>query len=344
MSIFSNRYSRQILFSPIGPAGQERLQNSTVVIIGCGALGTVQADALCRAGVGKLRLIDRDIVEASNLQRQTLFGEQDVIDALPKAVAAQRRLQQVNSEVQVEAVVADLNPRNIEAHLQGAQCLLDATDNFEARFLVNDAAVKQGIPWIYGAAVGSYGLSMTILPGQTPCLRCVFESVPPPGSSPTCDTAGVLAPIVNLIASIQVAEALKILTGNSGQIRRHLLHVDVWQNAWRELDVSAARGKDCPACKLGRYEYLEGKTNATAATVLCGRDTVQIHPPAGAQMNFAELARRLSSLGSVKFNDYLLRFSLEQLEITLFPDGRALVKGAADPAQARSIYARYIGI
>jgi adenylyltransferase/sulfurtransferase len=344
MPELTERYSRQIHFPDIGPEGQARLAASRVVVAGCGALGTVQADLLCRAGVGHLRIIDRDFIEESNLQRQSLFSEQDLADNLPKAVAAQRRLQAVNSSVQVEGIVADLNHRTIEALVGQPDCILDATDNFEARYLVNDYALKFSIPWIYGAAVSSYGMTMTILPRQTPCLRCVFETMPPPGSAPTCDTVGVLAPLVNVIASLQVSEALKILCGHLEKINRGLTQIDIWQCSWRSLDMSRVYlPGHCPACGKGQLEYLEGKGDA-AAVVLCGRNTIQVTPPISAQLNFYDLAARLASQGEVHHNEYLLRFSTSTIQMTLFPDGRALLKGVQDPAQARSLYARLIGL
>jgi adenylyltransferase/sulfurtransferase len=344
MLSLSQRYSRQILFPDIGQEGQARLSASRVVIAGCGALGTVQADLLCRAGVGHLRIIDRDFIEESNLQRQSLFSEQDLLENLPKAVAAERRLRAVNSSVQVEGIVADLNYRSIEKLVGQPDCILDATDNFEARYLLNDYALKFSIPWIYGAAVSSYGMTMTILPGQTPCLRCIFETMPPPGSAPTCDTVGVLSPLVNVIASLQVAEALKILCGHPEKINCRLVQVDVWQSSWRSLDVSQARQTGtCPACSKGQLEYLEGKGNSAAVT-LCGRNTIQVTPPGDVQLDLSDLAARLALQGEVRFNEYLLRFSTAVFEMTLFPDGRALIKGAQDPAQARSIYARHVGL
>ena len=343
MSDLPTRYSRQILFAEIGTAGQERLLGSRVVIVGCGALGTVQAEALTRAGVGSLRLIDRDFIEESNLQRQTLFTEEDVREGLPKAVAARRHLQAINSSVAVEARVEDLNYRNAESLLEDADCILDGTDNFEARFLLNDVSHKRRIPWIYGAAVGSEGLTMTIVPGRTPCLRCVFESPPPPGTTPTCDTAGVLAPAVNLVASLQVAEALKILTGRLDRVNRSLVSLDVWRNSWRRLEIESSRtGGDCPACHLGRYDFLEGERESLA-TVLCGRDSVQISQAPGKHLDFPQLSRRLEPLGSVSYNRFLLRFRLKEIEIAVFPDGRSIVKGTRDSQEARSLYSRYIG-
>jgi len=343
LSGIPEKYSRQMLFPEIGEKGQERLARSKVVVFGCGALGTVQADSLCRAGVGNIRIVDRDFLEESNLQRQTLFSEEDVRKGLPKAIAAQRRLGQVNSLVKVESLVSDVNHKNIEKFVEDVDCILDATDNFETRFLINDVAVKYKIPWIYGAAVGSHGLTMTILPHETPCLRCVFETMPPPGTSPTCDTAGVLSPIVNVIASLQVAEALKILTGNLHRINRQMIFFDVWENAWRRLEVSSAREEgECPACKFGRFDFLSGE-EGSSTTVLCGRDSVQVNPNSADVLNFQELATRLKPLGSVEYNQFLFKFELEKYEIAVFPDGRSIVRGTKDTNVARSLYAKYIG-
>jgi len=340
----SSRYSRQILFGEIGIDGQQRLRESLAVILGCGALGTVQAEALCRAGVGKLRIIDRDFVEESNLQRQTLFTEEDARSGLPKAVAAQRRLGQINSEVRVEALVADINSSNIESLVQGVACILDATDNFETRFLINDVAIKHQTPWVYGAAVGSYGVSMTVVPQETPCLRCVLEKLPAPGSSPTCDTAGVLSPIVNVIASVQVAEALKILSGNIRRINRRMLCFDVWENSYRQIEIANVRDEgSCPCCQLRRFEFLEG-VRSSAATTLCGRDSVQITVRDGSGLNLKELAQRLKAVGKVQINEFLLRLTVDQFEIAVFPDGRGIVRGTKDAQVARSLYARYVGV
>lgn len=332
-----------MLFPQIGEKGQECLLQSKVAIIGCGALGTVQADALCRAGVGNLRIADRDLVEESNLQRQTLFTEEDARESLPKAIAAKKRLQQVNSQVKVDTLVADVNYRNIESWVDDVDCILDATDNFETRFLINDVSVKKGIPWLYGAVVGSYGLCMTILPHETPCLRCVFENMPPPGTAPTCDTAGVLASIANLIASIQVVEAIKILTGNLDRINRTMIRVDLWENTWRQLQIANVKEQgECLTCTLKRFEFLEGK-QASGATTLCGRNSVQIRQPGGASLDLARLAERLKPLGPVQFNEFLLKFRLNDYEIAVFPDGRGIVRGTQDADVARSIYAKYIG-
>lgn len=340
----SPRYSRQILFGEIGIDGQRRLTESLVVILGCGALGTVQAEALCRAGVGRLRIVDRDFVEESNLQRQTLFTEDDARGALPKAVAAQRRLGRINSEVRVEALVADINSKNIERLVQDANCILDATDNFETRFLINDVAIKHRVPWVYGAAVGSYGVSMTVLPQDTPCLRCVLEKLPAPGSSPTCDTSGVLSPIVNVIASVQVAEALKILSGNIRRINHRMLCFDVWENSYRQIEIAKVREEGvCPCCQLNRFEFLEG-VGSSAATTLCGRDSVQISVRNGSSLNLKELAQRLKAVGKVQINEFLLRLTVDHFEIAVFPDGRGIVRGTRDAQLARSLYAKYVGV
>lgn len=343
MSDRLSRYSRQMLFAEIGQTGQQQLSRGRVAILGCGALGTVQAEVLCRAGVGFLRIADRDFVEESNLQRQTLFNEEDARDGLPKAIAAQKRLNQINSAVTIEACVADVGPRNIERLVEGLDCILDATDNFETRFLINDVAVKLGIPWVYGAAVGSQGLSMTIVPPETPCLRCVFENPPPAGLSPTCDTAGVLASIAHVVASIQAAEVLKLLSGNRHRLNRRLLSVDVWQNRWTPVEVASAKDHGCcPCCQLRRFEFLEGKAE-TMATILCGRDSVQISPPEAWHLDFEQLARRLKPLGPVQYNEFLLRFRADAYDVAVFSDGRGIVRGTRDPQIARSLYAKYVG-
>lgn len=344
MSSLSSRYSRQELFGEIGSEGQRRLKTSAVVILGCGALGTVQAEALCRAGVGRLRIVDRDFVEESNLQRQTLFTEEDARNAVPKAVAAKRRLEQINSEVEVEAFVADVSAKNIETFVCHAACILDATDNFEARFLINDAAIKHGIPWVYGAAVGSYGVSMTVVPQETPCLRCVLEDLPAPASAPTCDTAGVLSPIVNVIASVQVAEALKILSGNIRRINRRMLCVDVWENSYRQFGIAHSKeAGSCVCCQQRRFEFLEG-TKSSVAMTLCGRDSVQISLRDGSSVNLGDLAQRLRAVGQVKLNEFLLRVTIDDFEIAVFPDGRGIVRGTKDAQVARSLYAKYVGV
>lgn len=338
------RYSRQILYPPIGEAGQRRLLASRAVLIGCGALGTVLANTLVRAGLGFLRIVDRDFIEPNNLQRQVLFDERDVADGLPKAVAAERKLAAINSGVRVEGVVDDAHSANIERLCDGAELLLDGTDNFETRFLINDVAVKTGRPWLYGACVAGEGLAMPIIPGQTPCLRCIWEEAPPPGMSPTCDTAGVLGPVVNLVASFQAMYALQILTGRTDELNRELLMIDAWGCRVRGVDMQSARdAADCPCCKHGRFEFLAGG-RASATTTLCGRDAVQILPAqAGMQIDLQVVAARLGEAAAARLNRFMLRFAADGFDITLFPDGRAIVKGTKDPAAARTVYARYVG-
>jgi adenylyltransferase/sulfurtransferase len=339
----NERYSRQVLFEPIGEAGQSMLAQSRVVIIGCGALGAVHAETLARAGVGRVILVDRDFVEESNLQRQIMFEEQDAADRLPKAVAAARRIARVNSAIQVEPVVTDVNFENIEEIIRGANVVVDGTDNFEIRFLLNDACVKSGVPWIYGAAVGSYGLTMTVVPGRTPCLRCVLEAVPEPGSGPTCDTAGVIMPIISVIGSIQAAEAIKLLIGRADNLHRSLIRIDVWQFEVTRIDLSNLKDRfSCPACGRGDFEFLRGAARQVTTT-LCGRNAVQIGRSGSASVDFQELARRLQPLGRVAFNDFLLRFSVDDYDITVFRDARSIIRGTSDPAVARTLYARYIG-
>jgi molybdopterin-synthase adenylyltransferase len=343
MFALNDRYSRQILFAQIGEEGQARIVGSKVVIIGCGALGAVQAETLARAGVGHLVLVDRDFVEESNLQRQIMFEESDALNRLPKAVAAASRIARVNSDVQVESLVADVNFENIEEIISGANLVMDGTDNFEARFLINDACVKSKTPWVYGAAVGSYGLTMTIVPGESPCLRCVLEAMPEPASGPTCDTAGVIMPIVTTIASIQAAEALKLLTGQVDKLHRSLITIDVWDFQINRLDLSSFDAHDeCPVCSQGEFEFLHG-TARQVTTTLCGRNAVQIARRGHAAVDFPALAERLKSAGEVAFNDFLLRFRVEGYDITVFRDARSIIRGTTDPAVARGLYARYIG-
>jgi len=334
------KYSRQMLFAGIGPAGQQRLLASRAAVVGCGAIGAAAANLLVRAGVGYLRIIDRDFVEPSNLQRQTLFEESDALHVLPKAVAAERRLRSINSSVAVEGIVADLSPRNVEALLAEVDVLLDGTDNFETRFLINDVAVKSGRPWIYAAGVASYGLTMTIRPGATPCLACLLESgTPDQGPEETCDTIGVLGPIVNLIASLEVAEALKLLSGHPEALHGRLLSCDVWTGRMQSL--GAARNPQCRACARRDFTYLQGE--AQPRITMCGRDSVQIHERARA-LDLGVLGVRLRPLvDNLRQNDFLLRFRIAPYEMTVFADGRAILKGTQDPAVARSLYARYIG-
>lgn len=336
-----DRYSRQILFAGIGSEGQTRLLASRAAIIGCGALGSSQAEALARAGVGHLRIIDRDFVEASNLQRQTMFTESDAQDRLPKAVACVKRIALINSEVDTEAEVLDVNYSNIERLIEDCDVVLDGTDNFATRYLINDACVKHNVNWIYGAAVGSYGVTITIQPRITPCLRCVFEEAPPAGSSPTCDTAGVIMPIISVVAAVQVTEALKLLTGRIEKLHRSLMQFDVWTNEWRRIALKEPL-PDCTTCGLGKYETLEAEASDSAAA-LCGRNAVQISPQKATQLDLNTLAERLRPLGEVKLNDYLLRCTIGDYELTVFQDARSIIRGTDDLSTARSLYAKYIG-
>ncbi len=339
------RYSRQMLFEPIGEGGQRRLLASRVTLIGCGALGTVLANTLARAGVGFLRLVDRDFIEQNNLQRQVLFNEDDIAANLPKAEAARRKLVRINSGIEIEAVVTDVTHRNIEQLCDGADLLLDGTDNFETRFLINDLAVKSKRPWVYGACIGATGLSMPILPNETPCLRCIFEQAPPPEMNPTCDTAGVLGPVVNMVASHQALETMKILMGKFDAVNRRLLSFDAWSGRVSMLNVQKAYDQgDCPCCKRRQFEYLEGKFGSSATT-LCGRNAVQVTPPPGARIDFAAIADKLKNVAHAepKFNAFMLKAEVPPHELTVFADGRAIIKGTNKPDEARTIYAKYIG-
>lgn len=337
----NDRYSRQTLFAGIGADGQQRLLDSRAVIIGCGALGSAQAEALARAGVGKLRVVDRDFVEFSNLQRQTMFTESDAAERLPKAIACANHIRDINSEIEVEPEIADVNHSNIESLIADADVVLDGTDNFATRYLINDACVKHGLNWIYGAAVGSYGVTMTIRPHETPCLRCVFPEAPPAATAPTCDTAGVIMPIISVVAAVQVSEALKLLTGQSEHLHRSLMQFDVWQNEWKRISLGSA-STDCSTCGLNRFETLDADTREFAA-VMCGRHAVQVSPATTARVDLAALGRKLESVGEVKANDYLLRFRTGDYELTVFQDARSIIRGTDDIATARSLYARYIG-
>jgi adenylyltransferase/sulfurtransferase len=353
------RYSRQILFEGIGEAGQQRLLESSAVLVGCGALGTAVANLLVRAGLGRLRIVDRDFVEPSNLQRQTLFTESDARQALPKAVAAERRLGEINSSVRVEGVVADLRPENAEELLSGFPLVLDGADNFETRLLMNDVAVKFGMPWIYAAVIASYGVTMTIEPGRTPCLACLTEADDADaalagdgsgagaktGAEPTCDTAGVLASAATAIAALEAAAALRLLSRAPGETSAHesaagqLASLNVWTSRFQTIRV--ARREDCRACGRHEFSYLEG--HAQPHLTMCGRDSVQIHERRR-RLDLAALEQRLTAtVSDVKHNNFLLQFRVPPYQMTVFADGRAIVKGTRDPAVARSLYARYIG-
>jgi molybdopterin/thiamine biosynthesis adenylyltransferase len=335
---FEDRYSRQVRFAEIGEAGQQKLAAAQIAIVGCGATGSVLAGLLARAGVGTLRIIDRDYVEPSNLQRQSLFDEADAAESLPKAIAAARKIAAFNSQIVVEPKVADLTPGNVQELLAGMHLVLDGTDNFETRYLVNDWAVKNSLPWIYTAAVGSYAATLNILPGKTACLACIFPD-PPGGMVETCETAGILNSTVNFGASIAVTETLKILVGDVARVRRTLLSFDLWRNERAEITAAAPRA-GCRACGLHEFIHLagEGRPHIT----LCGRNSVQIHER-HRPLDFAEMGHRLRPHGSVRHNDFVLKFWREPYEMTLFPDGRAIIKGTTDTAIARSLYARFVG-
>lgn len=327
-----------MLFREIGPEGQARLAQAKVAIVGCGATGSALAGLLARAGVGYLRIIDRDYIEPSNLQRQTLFDESDAAESLPKAVAAARKIAAFNSDIRVESQVADLTPLNVKDLLSGVDLIMDGTDNFETRYLINDFAVSSSLPWIYTAAVASYGVAMNILPGETACLACIFPDSPS-GIVETCDTSGILNSAVNLMASISATEALKLLVGANKKLRRTLLSWDVWTNDHAE--VSAAKPvSGCRCCDQREFIHLEGE--GRPHITLCGRNSVQIHER-HRPINFAELTSRLSPHGQVRHNNFVLKFFRDPYEMTLFPDGRAIIKGTTDTAVARSLYARFVG-
>ena len=332
------RYSRQILFQGIGEAGQEKLLRGHVAIVGCGALGGLQAEALARAGVGRLSIIDRDYLEPANLQRQFLFDEADAAQALPKAAAAERRLKQINSSVRIEGIVEDMNSANVEELFAGVDLILDGTDNFETRFLINDYAVSRGVPWIYGAALGSYGITMPMIPGRTACFRCVYPEAPP-RPQPTCETAGILNAATAMVASLQIAGALKILSGDLEGVAARITTLDVWKGWVRQIEPPA-RDPECPCCVKRDFIYLD--RDRQAPVTLCGRNAVQIHERS-APLDLRELNRRLTPLGQVRINEFALRFFPAPYEMTIFPDGRAIVKGTTDVGVARSLYAKYVG-
>ncbi len=340
------RYSRQVLFRELGEEGQRRLMSGRVLVCGCGALGSVIAETLVRAGVGFVRLVDRDFVEWTNLQRQVLFDEQDVEQRLPKAVAAAEKLRRINSRVVVEPHVVDVDYSNVLDLCRDVDLILDGTDNFEVRFLINDASLELGVPWVYGGCVGSHGQQMTIFPGQTACLRCLIESPPAPGTTDTCDTAGVLAPAVNVIASLQSLDALKILAGRADAVAPQLTVVDLWDRTFRTVDLQGLPERtQCPACQRGERAWLSGQHGARS-TVLCGRNAVQVSPKEKVSLDLQTLADKLRSAGTVQSNPYLVRVELTEprLEMTVFRDGRAIVKGTQDESVARTVYSRFVGL
>lgn len=354
-AVNDGRYSRQTLFSPIGEAGQERIAASRVLVVGAGALGCSALDHLARAGVGKLRFVDRDTVELSNLQRQSLYEEADAAEGIPKTEAARRRLARVNAGCLTEPLALDLHAGNIRSVLEGVALIVDATDNFETRYLLNDAAVEAGLPWIYAACVGSYGMTFTVVPGETACLRCVIPDLPPPGSSPTCDTAGVIAPAVAAVMGYAVAEALKLLSGRREDLATGIWHLDVWERSAYRMEVGGP-DPDCPACGLRQFPFLSAE-NAGSSLTLCGRNAVQVRPavsnghaagdePGGDDL-FSRLAARLEALpetrGSLRASDHLLQFEVGDRRLVVFPDGRTIVHGSSDPAEARTLFSRYVG-
>lgn len=341
MSEWSERYSRQMILPGWGPEGQERLARSRAVVVGCGALGSHIAAHLVRAGVGHLVLADRDFVEVHNLPRQALYDEDDARAGLPKAVAAARRLRRINSQVEIHEQILDVNAESVEGLIEGADLVLDGSDNFEVRYLVNEACVKQGIPWIYGGVLGTYGLTAAILPGETPCLRCLLGPMPPPGAVATCETAGILGTIVAMIAALEVTEGLKILLDRRDELLHSLVMIDVWQGDFERAAVQ--QGKEpCPVCDEGRYELLQAK-QGSMTTVLCGRHAVQVSPRPARDLDLEVLGQRLAGLGPVQANEYLVRLDVADKQLTVFADGRAIVKGTDDPAVARSLYARFVG-
>ena len=338
------RYSRQILFQHIGEERQKVLMSSSAVIIGCGALGTVSSSYLTRAGIGQIRIIDRDYIEESNLQRQILFDENDISENLPKAIAAQRKLQKINTKVKIEGIVTDVNYANIEELTQGVDIIIDGTDNFETRFLINDFCVKNSVPWIYGACIGGRGVVMNIIPSDTPCLRCVFETMPQIGSFPTCDTAGVIGPIAGIIASIQVTEAVKILSEDYESINKTLIEIDVWNTKFRQIDVSGLKEiNNCPTCKLHNYTFLEAE-DGVMATFLCGKNAVQVMSRNRGNIDLRQLEQRLGSVADVSCNAFMLKFKVKDHEFTVFPDGRAIITGTADSSTAKTLYSKYLGM
>jgi len=345
MTVNRDRYSKQLLFSDWDETAQGKLGNSRVLLCGCGALGTVIAETLVRAGVGFLRIVDRDFVELSNLQRQVLFDEEDIKSQLPKAIAAVEKLKLINSEVTLEPIVADIDHTNIRQLAEGVDLILDGTDNFEIRFLINDYSLESNIPWIYGGVIGSHGQTMTILPHESACLRCMIEKVPDPGAVETCDTAGVIGPAVNVISSLECIAAMKLLGGKRDNIAPELTIVDVWEGSLRKMNMSALRERgNCPACHQGERLWLNGE-EGSHTVVLCGRNAVQVSPPPGWQLDLNELATRLETSGTVTINPFLLRVQLSdsEHELTVFRDGRAIIKGTDEITEARTLYARYIG-
>jgi adenylyltransferase/sulfurtransferase len=337
------RYAKQMRFAPLGEAGQLRLSSSAALVCGCGALGATIANTLVRAGVGKVRLVDRDFLELSNLQRQVLYDEADVASGLPKAIVAQQKLAQINSQVEIEAIVADVDHTNITTLVEGMQVILDGTDNFETRFLLNDAAHAFGIPWIYGGCIGSEGQTLTILPGETACLRCLMQETPPPGATPTCDSAGILASVIQVIASLQAMEAIKILSGHVEAVSRAWQVIDIWGNTQRSIQLQYLKSSGgCPTCGDHDYPWLRGERGSHTA-ILCGRNAVQLTFPGSEAISLTALEAKLAGVGSITRNRFLLRLQVDSYTLTIFPEGRAIIHGTENIAEAKSIYARYVG-
>ena len=335
------RYRKQMLLKEIGDSGQRKLMKSRAVVIGCGALGTAIANTLVRMGVGFIVIADRDYIEIDNLHRQILFDEDDIREGLPKSVAAAVKLDKINPKIVITPFVTDINAGNIQDVIRGADCVIDGTDNFETRFLINDACHKLNIPWIYGGVVGTYGMSFTIIPGETACFRCFMRDAPKTGETETCDTAGVLATAVSIIASIETTEAVKILSGNKKDINRELVTVDIWNGVWKSFQIK--KDVNCPLCAKGNYDFLDERVSSKTVS-MCGRNAIQITPGKKTIIGFKDIARKLEPIGKVSYNEYILKFSADGCEITLFTDGRAIIKGAKNEAAARTIFSKYIGL
>ncbi len=338
------RYVRQMRYAPLGVAGQRQLGEATALVVGCGALGSVIANLLARAGVGRLRIVDRDFLELNNLQRQVLYDEDDVASGLPKAIAARNRLAKINSQIEIEAEVADVDHTNIERLARGAGVIVDGTDNFETRYLLNDAAVKFKIPWVYGGCIGAEGQTLTVIPGRSPCLRCLMPDPPPPGSTETCDSAGILGTIIGVIASIEANEALKILSGRMEAVSKTWTVFDLWENSIRPIKLdNFQHSQDCPTCSGREFPWLPGERGSHTAGV-CGRNAVELRFPGREAVSLDAIAEKLSAVGSVTRNRYLVRAMIDPFQITVFPDGRAVIGGTEDVGEARSVYAKYIGL
>lgn len=340
-----DRYIRQTIFPSVGKEGQQKLAAAKVLIVGCGALGTGLANNLARAGVGHLTIIDRDFIELNNLQRQILFDEEDLRRNLPKAVAAANKLRLINSEIEIVPLVEDLNYENVEKLVAAADVVLDGTDNFETRYLLNDVCVKLGKPWVYSGVIASYGVTSTIVPGKTPCYRCLFPDPPPPGTTPTCDTGGIVGSIVGAISSIAAGEAIKLIVG-TGKINAGLLSMDLWQNTFDKLPIEIPL-PGCVCCDQHNFEYLDAAgERGTHSATLCGRNAVQVTVRPTPEINLGELGTRLQTAGATNLNsnEYLLRFNMDDYEWTVFPDARAIIKGTDEENVAKTLYARYIGV